>query len=472
MSDENVPVSEDAELPAPEDTTELEHTLSDTEAAPDIEQLRIFLHDADVETIIKAYEKRLEILGEDEMAARQARPGTYENLLYSAGEQQSVEAVRTLKSLGRIQDLSKLTQNLAGEDGKSILSTFMRARRASGKGKMLTGREARVEFAIKSGRAKRVALYNSGFHIDLENPRLTSLNDFFTRAYVETVQYGREFGASFFFFNDLLIKEAVVDLIIQHCMGSSMSHWNRGNNLSRYITLLDLKVILTTLSSLMFQNGFNFHHVCKNPSGHCTHSEEALIDISKFVLQDYTKLSSEAIEHMKCLENVSIEAVEKYQALVNASKHIRIGNVGIALKVPSLAEYLEYGKKFNAELTKSNFADDGVDIYRSLAYSYYKVYTPFVESLSLYDHNDEIDIVTKDQEVIADELGRLQDSDLERQFIKQIDEYIADTEISKICYPAVPCPSCGYAGEDSHGYYSVDPENTFFTLSLKKLAPT
>lgn len=472
MTDEDKPIPDDTGVSTPEETAEPEHTLDEAATAATVDQLRIFLHDADIDTIAKAYEQRLELIGEDEMRARQERPGTYENLLYTVGEQQSVEAIRTLRSLGRIQDLSNLTQNLLDENGKTVLSTFLRPRRASGKGKMLTGREARVEFAIKSGRAKRVALYNSGFHIDLENPRLTGLNDFFTRAYVETIHYGREFGASFFFFNDLLIKEAVVDVIIQHTMGASMSHWNRGNNLSRYITLLDLKTILTTMSSLMFQNGFNFQHVCKNPSGKCTHSEEELIDISKFVLQDYTKLSAESIEHMKCLDTVSIEAVEKYQATVNAHKTIRLGKVGITLKIPSIAEYLEYGKKFNAELTKSNFAEDTVDIYRSLAYSYYKVYAPFVESLALYDNDDEIDIFTKDQDVIADELGRLQDSDQDRQFIKEIDNYIADAEITKICYPAVPCPACGYAAEESHGYHSVDPENTFFTLSLKKLAPT
>jgi hypothetical protein len=429
-------------------------------------KLRVFFQQVSLDSLMLSMTKRLEILGKEEYDARVETPGSYENILQLAFDDYSVEAQRILDSISRIDDKS-LFDNKFLRDGKVFLSALRKPRRPHGGGKMLTGKEARVEFAIKAGEVKRVQLYNSGFYVDIEAATLDALNLFFTRAHDATNAYGREFGANFFYYNDLLIKESMIELITPLFLGSSLKHWNRGNTLLKHIKLNDLKVILTALASLMFPDGFEFTHYCTNPTGECTHHEDMLIDITKLIRHNYMKLSSDNIEHMASGTDLNQEQVAAYQESLGFSKKIRHGIYEFELRVPSIADYLEYGKQFNGELLKSNFADNTVDVYQSLAYSYYKVYTPFIKSATIYAADGTKDNTTEDQETITWCLSRLQKSDLERKFVEDMTAYIASTEITHICYPAIPCPKCGHAPEG--GYFTVDPESSFFTQSLKKL---
>jgi hypothetical protein len=69
--------------------------------------------------------------------------------------------------------------------------------------------------------------------------------------------------------------------------------------------------------------------------------------------------------------------------------------------------------------------------------------------------------------VIADQLSHIQTEDPDKEVMKLIDGFVARSEISHICYPAFACPSCGYMPPG--GYYAVDPEHTFFIISLMRL---
>lgn len=430
----------------------------------------IYLQDIPIEKLADLLETRKTLLGEEKFEELQSIKGTYENLLTALVVDYSQEAIRMTDILNKISDTSKLGQEYV-VDGKTVLKSVRTPRPKTANGKNIKDRqEARKEFAIKSGLLKRVSLYNSGFHIDLEAPRLTALNEFFTRTYVETTEYGREFGAPFFFFNDLLIKEAIADLFLKQTVDSSLKEWNRGTLLLQHISIFDMKVILTALAGMMFMDGYEFTHVCKNPSGKCTHSETALINLNKLIVTDYMKLSDAAIDHMKIEDVINVAKVAAYQKEVNSSKEVVIGHLRLTLKVPSIAEVLAYGKVFNAELTKNNFADTNGNIYRTLTYSYYKAFTPYVEEIAYLTPEGDVDFSTVEKDAITDELGRLQDTDIKRVFEKEITDYISEREVSYIGYPAVVCPSCGYQPTEPRGFCSVDPEYTFFTLSLKKLS--
>lgn len=444
-------------------------TDTDSEEIQIENTLRIFFQSTGLDTLTTILEKRLAILGSDEFTSCIEKPGTYENIVAQAINEYSVEAERILQAIEQLEDKS-LFDNKYIKDGKTILSSVMTPRRASGNGRVVTGQDARIEFAIKSGQVKRIPLFNSGFYLDIEAPNLLVLNDFFNEAHSETNQYGREFGASFFFFNDLLIKDAFIKLIMPLIMGSSLKNWNRGGNLLRNIKIVDLKTILTGIAALMFPDGFNFTHACTNPDGTCTHVEEMLIDITKLLRHNFMKLSDEKIEHMTVHSEVTYEKIIAYQKSLDVTKTLNYGNMEFELKIPSLEEYLVFGKKFNANLLKSNFADSTADVYQALVFAYYQIYTPFIQTITLYDNNGNKDISTSDPDVIAHQLSRFQEIDTKRQFVEDMKKYIADSEITQICYPAAPCPKCGYLDE-KNGYFTVDPEHAFFILSLKKLTP-
>lgn len=430
-------------------------------------KIRIFLQQVGLEVMVKALEDRSIFLGETEFKARLETPESYENILASAINDYSNESARVLKSIAQIEDLSLFLPKLV-KDGKTILSSTLSPRRPSSNGKSLSGQEARIEFAIKTGQAKRVILYNSGFTVDIESPNLTALNNFFTKAFDSTNAYGREFGANFFYFNNLLIKEALIEFLMPLILSCSLKNWNRGDTFIRNLKLTDLRTILNTIASLMYPDGFAFTHICSNPK--CTNHEELLIDISSLFHHNFMLLSNENIDHIKRHDIVSQEQVENYQDSLGFTKSLRYGNLEFELKVPSMSDYLNYGKKFNADLLKSTFADNSTDVYQFLVFSYYQIYTPYIKTVILYDDKNEKDITSADPDVIAHQLSRLQESDKNQKFIEDINKYVAASEITHICYPAAPCQKCGHLPSDT-GYHVVDPEHTFFTQVLKKLTP-
>ena len=436
-------------------------------------KLRIFLETIPIEDITQLLEKRRLLLGDEDFATEVETIGTYENTLTLLYNDHSVESERSIESLSRITDADRpLFDQRLVQNGKTVLGSLLNPRRVSGQGKLVYGAEGRFDFAIKSGAMKRVSLYNSGFFVDIKAPTLSALNQFFTKAHNDTNQYGREFGAHFFYFNDLFIKEAVIELIEPIILNSNLRGWNRGTTLLRNIKLVDYKVILNAIAVLMFPDGFKFTHVCTNPAGTCTHHEERLIDILHLFRYNFAKLSTKCIMHMAEQKEVTAEQLAAYQTELGlGSRTIRHDtHYEFELQVPSIASYLAYGKTFNGVILGSNFADNAVDIYRTLQYSYYRVYTPFISKLTFYDDKGVVDIATTDAEVISDQLAQIQANDPDLSLIKQLDGFIADTEITHIAYPAFACPVCGYIPET--GYYTVDSEHAFFIMSIMRLVPS
>lgn len=452
-----------------EDTATVDITPTEVKEIED--HFRVFLQNYTLGALADLLEKRKEFLGKDEYEASIVTDNSYDNVLALAVRGYSVEAERVLGSIAAIEDKSLFDSKLI-QDGKTILNSIVQPRRPAGKGQTLEGAAARAEFAIKTGRAKRIPLYNSGFHLDIKTPSLAALNDFYTEAFSTTNEYGREFGSTFFYFNDLLIKEALVKLIVPLVMGSSLRNWNRGVTLLRNLKLNDLKVILNGLGVLMFPDGFKFTHVCTNPNKKCTHHEELLIDISKFFRTNYMKLSDANIEHMKRHEEAPYEKIVEYQKNLQFNKSLRYGNIEFELRVPSVEDYLSYGRLFNANLIKENFADRNTNINNSLMFSYYQIFTPYIQTVTLYAADGTKDVVTSDFGTISDQLAQLQIDDTETKFAQDMDEYISATELTQLCYPAITCPKCGHEPKDNGGYHAVDPVHTFFTLSLKKLTLT
>ena len=78
-------------------------------------------------------------------------------------------------------------------------------------------------------------------------------------------------------------------------------------------------------------------------------------------------------------------------------REIRFGQWGFTLQVPSLLDYLEYGKIYNGSLLSSTFADDASAIKRAVLISYYRIYTPFISKLTFYDTNGAVDTITTDR---------------------------------------------------------------------------
>ena len=464
---------ENSIIPTPVDTEDDLHETSEEEISPstteETEQptkFRLFLESLDKDSLSVLLRNRQSILGVDAFQRSAGTPDTYENLIMQLIDDHSIESDRVGDSISRVKEKTLFSNRLVRE-GKTVLGTMV-PKKASGKGVKLSGKDARAAISIRTGRTKRVPLYNSGFCIDIAQPSLGALNSFFTEAQDKTNSYGRQLGGYFFFFHTLLIKEAIVKLISPLILNSNLQNWNRESHLLRHIRLSDLRMILNAMGALMFPEGTSYTHICQNPSGECSHTEELVVDVNKFVKYDFGKMSDSAISHMSKQEEVTQASLASYHKNLGFDgRTVRYKKWELTLQNPTISEYLEYGRIFNATLLKDIFVDNSDAVRTAIRYSYYQILTPYVSELTLYDDNNEIDMSTKDKEVISEVLSHIQEEDIEETVLKNIKDFISDSEIGYLCYPSRPCPVCNY--QPGSGFYQVDPEYSFFMLSLKKL---
>jgi len=469
-ADPVIPAEIESDQPEPaesNETVESDPPLEESKNPPleESKKYRIFLESLTPGTISDLIQTRQQVLGEEGFAAAVAVPNSYDAILIEYAGAHGLDSDRMRDSIDSISDKSKFANKLV-INGKTVLGS-MKPKKSARNGAVISGPDALAAFAIQDGWLKRVALYNSGFSIDIVEPTLVSLNTFFTKAHDATNGYGRQFGGLFFYFHDLMIKEALVELILPLIINSTLHNANRNNNLLRSIKLVDLKMILNTIGAMMYPDGFNYTHVCANPAGTCTHHEETLIDISKLAMYDFSKMSDDCIKHMAQATDVTPEALTVYHKKLGFDGHeIRFAQYGFVMKVPSLNDHLEYGRQYNADLLSSVFVSNPDSVMRSVMFSYYQIYTPFVDKLNLYV-DDELDVTTSDKTVITQTLLRLQSEDKDGTLIKDIDAFIAKSEIGYVCYPTGPCPMCNYV--PGSGFYTVDPILAFFIQSLMKL---
>lgn len=429
---------------------------------------RIFLGSLTKDDLASLIDLRRKILGDAEFEAEIKKPGSYDALLIELSSRNTIEVDRIIKSIDAIGDKSLFDTRLV-RDGKVILGT-QRPNRPAGTDVTVSGADAKITFAIMSGRLKRIPLYNSGFSIDVTESPLDMLNAWQNRAHDLTNAYGRQFGGLFYFFHDLMIKEACVDLILPLILNSTCRGFNRGDTLVRAIKLVDLKMILNGLAALLFPAGFTYTHICQNPSGKCTHHETLKIDINKFARYDFGKMSDYCIQHMHRVTDVTPELLSTYhQKLGFDGREIRYKNYGFTLKVPSLFDYLEYGRIYNGELLSKVFVDNPDAIFRAVSYSYYRLYAPYVAKVTFYNDDGTVCMSTSDQSTITLNLLQIQAEDREESLMKAFEAFINATEIGYVSYPAVPCPVCKFV--PGSGHHNVDPMIAFFIQSAMKLTP-
>ena len=457
----SVPVEVSQEHPEPEQTTE--EPVTDT---PN----RVFLEALTEEELKLLLAARMQKNGNEAFAAALEDPESYDRILTELTQQHSSETDRVLTTLkdiiGNPHFGSKYTR-----DGKVILGV-PRPQKITPPGGVVAGAEALSAFSLLTNRTRRIPLYNSGFSIDVTQPDLTVLNTFMSKHRTRINEYGRMFGSYFFYFHSLMIKETIVEMIKPLVLHSTLKNWNREDTLMRNIKIVDLKLILNTLGALMFPEGYKFTHVCTNSAeGGCTYHEQHLIDLNKLPHHDFTKLSDSCIQHMSRQAEATPDTLAAYQkSLGFDGRTIRHGLHGFDMRNPSIMDHIEYGRIYNGTLLSNLFADSPTAIHTAVLYSFYRIYTPLITRYTLYDEDGNVEMMVEDRDVIAYILSQIQQDDPTNELSRKFDAYIASTEISHICYAAGPCPSCGYVPES--GYYAVDPELSFFMLSLTKLTPS
>lgn len=342
--------------------------------------------------------------------------------------------------------------------------------------------------ALTSGGIRRITLWNSGIQVRLRSLPLDLLNSYQKEVSARAYEYGKDFGALYYRFNDLTISEYIIDRILPAAIvGSNYVHWKDQNALKRVISWQDYPVLLWAMGAMLHPNGVQINFVCANENCGHVHTEPN-VDLNKLHLLNTDLINDDMIAHFKMQGAISDEQLEHYRNILDLKKTVefsyKIDGVTktwkVGLKQCSVYDYEAVGKDYNAELRNAMKGENltnrsAVDTYMS--YNDLRIFKPWIDfvELTMTRNNEEKTFRMKN-------VGT--DVNTAKAFFTVLDEwqthypkfrqimrdYILDTKISHIAYYYPKCPKCGQVPEGSYGgYVPYDSQYNFFILSLMRL---
>ena len=334
------------------------------------------------------------------------------------------------------------------------------------------------------GGMRRVVLWNSGITVTLRSLPIYLINRYYNTVNHDDYEYGRSFGALYYLFSDLNITQHIVEELLPVAIcGSNYAHWRDRTKLLEAISFQDYPVLVWAMSAMMHPNGATVNFVCAEDN--CGHVEHELVDLSKLHLLNVDLINDEMVQHFKVNRTIDDEQLAAYKKALNLAKELKFeyqdGNVTkqwvIGLRQCSLAEYLDVGREFNADLIKQAAINNDAEVSDYLSYNLLRAFKPWIDHVSLTMVTDGVPRTIRFQVDAGDESrGQTLDLIFEElrahypEFVDKMRDYILDTKVSHIAFYYPECPKCHKAPATSyHGYIPYDAQRNFFILALMKL---
>lgn len=377
-----------------------------------------------------------------------------------------------------LKDHLKRSKGGVGDADASLSSRYKNQTRIE-----LTDSDAFMTMATVTGGMRKVTLWNSGFSVTLRKLPLSLLNNYYNAANTRDYEYGREFGAFYYHFADLAIKEHIIENLLPAAIcSSSYAHWRDTDKLLSAISVQDFPTIVWAMSCMMHPSGASVHFACGEEN--CDHVEVVTSDLTKLRLLNTDLITEDMVDHFKNNRLVTDEALQAYREKTKHLNKVITVEYGedldwrkwdIHLRQISLADHVAIGRDFNAELQKNVRATNHNDVSEYTTYNISRSYKPWIEKIEMTFHTQEGDktLVLKNNGTPNTDSALYlaletisQNADLD----ELMKNYIISTMISHIVFYMPECPKChkpptvGY-----HGYVPFDPMRNFFTLALMKL---
>ena len=431
-------------------------------------------------------------------------------------EVQNKEAIRNRAKLNEaLEDLTSPLQTIHGSidmlnDASDLLQTaikkienpkeVLKERRYKGVGDgsanvfrkygkeeptQLTGHDAYMAFSALTGGLWKVYLWNSGITVTLRGIPMDVLNSYLRELDDEGYEYGRRFGAFYYYFSDLAIVEHIIDKILRVAIcGSSYSAENNDqyfNKLLRVISWQDFHTLLWAMGAMMHPNGIKISYAC----GECGHIEEAVSDLSKLHLLNTSLINDDMVEHFRKPKHTDTD-LEAYRENLNMKKKIKFKfedgvvtkEYEFTLRQCSIYEYRSVARDFNAELRKKIDVTNYEEVSSYMQFNVLRCFKPWIDSVSLKvvrGTDNEISNISTVYEPDNPDSVKAMDAILDEinvmypKFADMMKDYITSTQISKIAFYYPECTKCHAVPELSNeGYLAYDPMYTFFILALRK----
>ena len=423
-------------------------------------------------------------LTEEARHERYMNPDDDLSAMVDATEEYTRARQSQLDSLKKV-NVEKLKRRV---DGVGVNNATIRSRFKDTDFVDVSGDDGRLVFASVLGSGmRRIPLWNSGITITLRPLSLDILHQYYMEVNTQDYEYGKEFGFFYYLFADLSISEYIISRLLPVAIcGSNYANWTNMQSLLNVISFQDYPTILWAMATMMYPNGADIKFVCTEPG--CGHVTKERVDLSKLRLLNTDKITPEMVEFFKLNRKLTDEDIAEYKSKLPFNNKVEFSygedhtpsyrKWAIYLKQPSLLEWRTVGRDYNGELRKNSDVTNAEAVTTYMFYNYFRSYKPWIDKIQLSVYVDKSSLktisVTNDgtpanNATVYDCLNDLQ---MEyREFENLIRDYIADTQISHLCFYYPKCPKCGTEPPASyHGYIPYDPQKAFFILALTMLA--
>ena len=347
--------------------------------------------------------------------------------------------------------------------------------------KKLTGATARAAVVSRMKGMYRVQLYNSGFWLDLRPPTLIDIDSWMQSIDTEFKELGRVLGGHAHTIIDVFIKQKFFDILPGLVQRSNFEEYNDPNKLVSNISYHDYDTLLWALCCMMYKDGIGAGIYCTNPD--CRHIDEhQYIDLKNICFLNTEIFNDRAKEWMTRGAHAGSKLLtendlKQYREEVLGFKKIKSYDNGLTsyeFKVPTIKEFIDESSALVSKMERllNGKHDITTDIVSNqITFHLYKMLTPWIKTLSMYDDKGNLQYQIPDREAIYDSLDvdHLENSDI----YDDATNFIRDTKISFYSATTLKCPKCGKVADMQHdNMFPLDMQYLFFCLSCHMLQQT
>lgn len=367
-----------------------------------------------------------------------------------------------------------------------------RPKLASTPGQLLTGTNALIRVQTQNGLGGLITipLWHSGIWLTLRTPSDVSLN--LLDRLISNVKtnlgwesYGLAFSSS-----EAYMNAQLMDFIVEHTHTANIADFEP-SMLYDIVRIYDFQTMCWGLASSIYTNGYPIAQPCFIDPNICNHVTRETVNLTKLQFVDRTALTPYQIRHMaKDTAIHSLDDIMKYQndGALGDGKTISIkldslddeNVVRFVLKAPKIRESIDSGKEWISTIihtveksvgsTLKSYEEKEKFLASQSDLAILRQYSSFITRIINSD-----DSYIEEEEDIAKALEVYSaNTELTRDLLQEITDYIEDNIISVIALPAFACPACKkpLINPDSKHPHLIPLEvsQLFFTLMDRKLS--
>lgn len=388
-----------------------------------------------------------------------------------------------------VRKLSDFVQYVVGDKGKKIKINHLNFSVDSDT-EELDGKDA-VRYLSRLtgvGSVTKVPLWHSGLILTVDSFRERRLLDLNISLARQRVSLGNNTRGASYSGDDVYVTTTIIDFILAHVIDSNLKGWTM-DKLRSLIKTPDIPALLTGALSAIYPSGYPILHSCNDRGElNCTYNvtaekkengdyrEDGLLDFTKVLWTDRSRLSTVARAHMSSGNNVhKISDIKNYQSNLfkgefNSGKRLWGSNdkaIDVYFKVPNLTDYSKICKEWIErviEMVDSAIAlETGInkeerEEKRNAMMVSYSLTLDLLKQSNWIDYfkvtDGEESRVINNQKSINDNLEVFSEiEDFSETFNTAIQEYKEDITISLAGLPNYKCPSCGKGQTDPDSKY-------------------